>query len=66
MFQRRYRPEYKPPAVDSPRALANATMFLVGTRTLEHLTADKLAHQYRLKPKTAEYLLGREVARRGK
>lgn len=64
MHSRRYRPEYTMPAVDSPRAIAAATMILTGARSIDHLTIEGFAHQQRLKPKTAEYLIGREKKRR--
>jgi hypothetical protein len=53
---------YKPPAIDSARARATAVMFLTNCRDLP--AVDFLAGQYRLKPKTAAYLLGQEKARR--
>lgn len=55
---------YQPPGVDSARARANATLFLCGAVSVEEVTTETLAHQYRLKPKTAEYLLIRERQRR--
>ena len=55
---------YVVPGVDSPRAIANAVLFLIGARSIEHVTADGLARQYRLKPKRAECLLIQERARR--
>lgn len=64
MQQRRYHSEYKPPGIDSPRARAQATSFLVGARSIDHVTVDGLARQCRLKAKTAEYMLGRERQRR--
>lgn len=60
----RYRPEYKPPGIDSSRAIAQATSFLVGARCIDQVTVDGLARQYRLKAKTAEFMLLRERQRR--
>mgnify|MGYP000445095519 CR=1 FL=1 len=60
----RYHFGYSPPATDSPRAIANAVQFLIGARSIEHVTADGLARQYRLKPKRAECLLVQERQRR--
>ena len=48
---------YTPPGKDTPRAVANATLFLAGARSLEHVTVDGLARQYRLSMKRAEYML---------
>ena len=55
---------YVPPGVDSPRAIAHAVTFLTSARSIEHVTADGLARQYRLKPKRAECLLVQERQRR--
>lgn len=60
----RYRPAYQPPAKDSPRAIAQATMFLCSARSIEGATVESLARQYRLSPKRAEYLLVLEQGRR--
>lgn len=56
---------YVPPAIDSPRARANAVTFLLNCAKIDDLTADWLAHNKRLKLKTAEYLLWQETKRRG-
>jgi len=48
---------YKPPAIDSAKALANAKTFLCSAVSLKNTTADGLARQYRLSPKRAEYEL---------
>jgi hypothetical protein len=65
-FPRRKFHSYSPPGTDSPRAKANAVLFLVGARSLDNVTAQSLAHTYRLKPATAEQLLWQEVQRRAK
>lgn len=62
---RAYANRYTPPAIDSPRARANAVTFLLNCAKIDHLTAEWLAHQYRLKPATAAKFLAEEVARRG-
>lgn len=46
-----------PPGIDSAKARAGAQLFLSGARSLEHVTAESLARQYRLSPKVAEYML---------
>lgn len=45
------------PAVDSPKAKAGAQLFLAGAKSLDHVTAESLASQYRLSLKLAEYML---------
>lgn len=55
---------YKPPAKDSARAVANATLFLTGARSIEGVTAEDLARRYTLSIKRAEYLLTLAVQRR--
>lgn len=57
MRPRHFGHSYKPPGKDSPRALAQATQFLVGARSLDDTTAEWLAHRYSLSLKRAEYLL---------
>ena len=47
----------KPPAVDGQKSRAGAQLFLAGARSLDHITAESLARQYRLSPKIAEYML---------
>lgn len=59
-----WRASYSPPGIDSPRARAQAVLFLTQCVKLDHLTVEFLSHQYRLKPKTAEYLLWQEKQRR--
>lgn len=65
MRPRRYIPEYTMPAIDSPRARAAATLFLLNARSIEHLTAERFAHQMRLKPATAERMIEAARKRRG-
>ncbi|MFS0736952.1 hypothetical protein ABC347_07870 [Sphingomonas sp. 1P06PA] len=65
-MRRQYRPEYQMPSIDSPTAQANAKTFLCNARSLEGWDVDRLAHFYRLKPKTAEYLLTLEQGRRAR
>ena len=60
----RYRPEYEMPAIDSPRAIANATTLLCGAVRIDQWTADSLARQFRLSVKRAEYMLTIEKQRR--
>lgn len=56
---------YKPPAIDSVQAQANAKTYLVSARALPpHVTPEWLARTYRLKIKTAEYMLIIERQRR--
>ncbi len=55
---------YRLPALDSARAVSNATLFLAGARALDGVTAQSLAHQYRLSPKRAEYMLTMALQRR--
>jgi hypothetical protein len=62
---RRKFSSYTVPGTDSPRAKAQAILFLVSARSLDNVTAQSLAHQFRLKAKTAEELLWLEVTRRG-
>lgn len=52
-----YYDRYQLPGVDSDRARANAQLFLTGARSIDHVTVDSLARQYRLSAKTAEYML---------
>jgi hypothetical protein len=56
---------YKPPGIDSPRARANATLFLCGAATVDEVTAEALAYRCRLRLKTAEAMLSQERQRRG-
>ena len=65
MRARQYRPEYVAPARDSDRAIAQATLFLCGAGSIDGVTVDHLARQYRLSPKRAEYMLMIEQRRRG-
>jgi hypothetical protein len=65
MRPRRFFSSYQAPGVDSMRAKANAITFLINARTLEHVTAEEVAHRYRLKPATASTLLASEMMRRG-
>lgn len=55
----RYQPSYVPPAKDSEQAKANATMFLFGCtdERFAALTPAKLAADYRLSERQAEYML---------
>jgi hypothetical protein len=62
---RQFRPEYTAPAKDSARAIAQATLCLCGARSIDGVTIDHLARQYRLSPKRAEYMLMIEQRRRG-
>lgn len=55
---------HKPPGRDSPRAVAQATLFLTGARSLENVTADGLARQCHLSAKRAEYMLAVAQQRR--
>lgn len=48
---------YKPPAKDSPKAVASATLFLLGARSIDDVTPGDLAHRYHLSLKRAEYLI---------
>lgn len=59
MRPRAHYSDYTPPATDSPRAKAQAVLFLVGARSLDRVTVEWFAHQYRLKPATAADLLAR-------
>lgn len=54
-----YRPEYKPPAKDSEQAKANATLFLFGCtdERFAALMPAKLAADYRLSERQAEYMI---------
>lgn len=52
------------PAIDSDQAIAGATMFLSGARSVDNLTPDTLAGIYRLSPRRAEYMLTIEKQRR--
>lgn len=63
-MRRRFFSSYKPPAIDSTRAVANARLLLVGARSVDDFTVAELAHTCRLKPKTAEYMLEQERKRR--
>ena len=56
---------YKQPAKDSPKAIASATLFLCGAVSIDHVTAESLAHRYHLSLKRAEYLLTISKQRRG-
>jgi hypothetical protein len=60
----RYRPKYEVPAIDSPRAIANAQTLLCGAVSIDQWTPDSLAHQFRLSVKRAEYMLTVETQRR--
>ena len=60
----RYRPEYEMPAIDSQRAIANATMMLCGAVSIDQWTSESLARQFRLSSKRAEYMLMIERNRR--
>ncbi|API58082.1 hypothetical protein BSL82_01205 [Tardibacter chloracetimidivorans] len=55
---------YKPPAVDSAQAVANAQRLLSSAVHLRNITAVSLAKQYRLSLKRAEYMLQVEQGRR--
>lgn len=55
---------YKPPAKDSAKAVASATLFLLGARSLDDVTPGDLAHRYHLSLKRAEYLLAIHRQRR--
>jgi Mor family transcriptional regulator len=66
MRPRSYRPEYVPPGRDSPRAIAQAQMFLSSARSIDGATVESLARQYRLSEKRAEYLLTIETQRRAR
>jgi hypothetical protein len=52
-----FRPAYVPPAKDSDRAIAQCTTFLASARSIDDVTVESLARQYRLSIKRAEYLL---------
>lgn len=58
------RPRYTPPARDSAAALANTRMFLTNARSLDGWTPQRLATQYRLSLKVAEYELTMALRRR--
>ena len=51
----------KPPAIDGPKARAQAILFLTGARSLDHVTPEGLAASYRLSVKRAAAML--ETAR---
>ena len=55
--RRSFRSTYRMPGIDSPQAKASATLFLTNARTLDDWSAERLARQYRLSLKVAEYLL---------
>lgn len=59
---RRWNFARKPPAIDGPKARAQAVLFLTGARSLENVTPESLAASYRLSVKRAGELL--ELARR--
>jgi hypothetical protein len=65
-MRKAYRPEYTAPSRDSDRAIAQATLFLCGARSIDGVTAESLARQYRLSPQRAEYLLTLEQNRRAR
>lgn len=56
-MMRRHFHAYAPPGKDSPRAVANAVMFLTSARDIGHISAEGFAHQYRLSLKRADYML---------
>jgi len=56
-MRRGYRSDYTKPGCDSPRAIANATLFLLNARSLDHVTPESLARQCCLSMKRAEYML---------
>jgi hypothetical protein len=62
----RCRPSYRPPRKDSQRARAQAALFLTGARSIDHLTIETFASQYRLSTATAATMLQAEQARRGR
>jgi Mor family transcriptional regulator len=62
----RFVPEYVPPTKDSDRAIAQATLFLCGARSIDGATVESLARQYRLSEKRAEGLLALEQNRRAR
>lgn len=62
--RRAFRQEYRVPGIDSPRAIANARLLLVGAVKLDHLQPDQFARLYRLKPATAARMIEEERARR--
>jgi hypothetical protein len=64
MRSRRFPSSYSPPSIDSPRAIAGATMFLTNARSLDNTSPEHLARQYALSMKRAEYMLGVERGRR--
>lgn len=64
MRPRRQFHGYSPPGKDSPRAIAQAVMFLTNARSIDHITVDGFARQYRLKPERAQGLLLSEQQRR--
>lgn len=56
----------KRPAIDSPLARQNAMLFLCAPNAdLANITAETLAHRYRLKPATARYMLWKALEERG-
>lgn len=55
----------KPPGKDSARAIAQATLFLVGARSLDAETVESIARRYSLSLKRAEYMLSVQRQRRG-
>jgi hypothetical protein len=65
-FRRAGADSYKMPGIDTPRAKASALMFLTNARSIDGVTADRLAHAHRLKPLTAERMLADEQARRSR
>lgn len=64
--RRSFRPSYQMPGVDSPQAKASATLFLTNARTLDDWNPERLARQYRLSMKVAEYMLIVERQRRAR
>ena len=52
------------PAIDSPRAIANATTLLCGAVSIDQWTPESLARQFRLTIKRADYRLTIEKQRR--
>lgn len=63
-MRKRWASSYTPPGRDSDRARAQATLFLTSARSIDHVTADRLAADYRLSVKMATYLLTLEQQRR--
>lgn len=62
----RRAPSTRLPTKDSDDGLKNATLFLVGARSLDGVTADEIARRYTLSIKRAEYMLTVELNRRAR